>query len=162
MRLSAAFRRANPNHPHFANPRRPGQRIQRRPSRPRPHGDPGPRSRADQVGPKASGPRRKPTRTINTGTGKRPIERGTKRPIGRGPKKPKQLTTSEAAIRRAEARLGRRKPRPTDTRPKRSGNDVRKPNRRGGGPIGASIGTRLASRALGRRRDYNKGRRGRR
>ena len=145
MRLSAAFRRANPNHPHVRNPRRPGQR------RPRPHGDPGPRSRADQVGPKSSGPRRKPTRTINTGTGKRPIERGTKRPIGRGPKRPKQLTTSEAAIRRAEARLGRRKPKPTDTRPRRSGNDVRRPNR--GGPV---------SRVLGRRRDYNKGRRGRR
>ena len=97
--------------------RRNNNKGRRRKPTPRLHGDPGPRSRADRVGPKSSGPRRKPTRTINTGTSrgpKRPIGRGPKQPIGRGPvgRKParprRQLTTSQAAIRRFEARRRRK------------------------------------------------------
>ena len=93
MRISAAFKAANPNHPHIRNPRRPRTRIQR-------SGGPG-------ISPS---PRRKPSR---------------------------QLTTSEAAIRRSKQRRGIRGP----SRPVRqwgAGSGVRrgpsKPvNRRGSG-----------------------------
>ena len=84
------FRATTPNKGRGRRPRaiRGGPKT----GRPRPVGGP-------KVGPKAPGPRRKPTRTINTGTG-----RGPKRPIGRGQRPPKRLTTSQAAIRRFEAR----------------------------------------------------------
>ena len=76
MRISAAFKAANPNHPHIRNPRRPRTRIQRsggpgiRISTPRP---------SSSTGPTRATGRRKPSRS---------------------------LTTSEAAIRRHKQRMG--------------------------------------------------------
>ena len=102
MRLSAAWKAANPNHPHVKNPRR-----RRRPR------------------PISSGPKRgRPSRQLTTSEAairrsrarrsvgpKPPTGRGPRRPsrtINTGPKRPKR-TTSQAAIARFKAMRGRRR-----------------------------------------------------
>ena len=130
MRLSAAFKAANPNHPHIKNPRRPrrprklstSQAAIRRfemMKRKRKQGQGTDRGKPKTPKPIGRGPRKPTPRRGGGGIGRvlREVGRqatgprrgrspqGTGRGVGR---KPTKLTTSQAAIARFKAMRGRR------------------------------------------------------